>query len=465
MNMTTLVDVSLTDGQTSAWNGAADTAMLLGTMNSLGHARLDAIEVLSPAVIAQCIKRDENPLQRVAALRERANGTPLRATVNLLPARGYIDVLAGETLDTWLRLLAKSGISEVVLIDPQLDLSRLGDAVQKAQAHGLTAIAALPYMDDHEHSNAWYATCAAQLAQTGAQRIMLRDEAGLLHVDRLPDLLAALHSGVDGKPLDLHTRCHTGLGPQVALEAIRIGIDRLDAALPVVANGASTPSLPLLIRSAALLELPLQSPDQGRLNEAQAQLAAVADQEGFAESVPWAFDLSPYEHQLPGEIAAQALQALRERGRLADLFEFSRECTRIRQELGQPPMLQPFASAIARQALEHLDGTPRFATLQPALRRWLQGCYGPIDTSLISVQQRIGAVANPDRPIHRPASEEALAARICGCPALPPVQKLHYEMRTPEQALTHGLLQRWPDYTVLSVTGPGLSIHLEHSKG
>lgn len=465
MSMTTLVDVSLSDGQTAAWGGAAGTAMLLGTMNALGQARLAAIEVLNPSVIAQCISREENPLQRVAALRERANGTPLRATVNLLPAHGHIDVLAGEALDTWLRLLAKSGISEVVLIDPLLDLSRLGNAVQKAQTNGLTVIVALPYVDDPEHCDAYYSACAARLVLTGAQRIMLRDEAGLLHVDRLPGLLSALRSGVDGKPLDLHTRCHTGLGPQVALEAIRLGIDRLDAALPAVANGASTPSLALLVRSAALLELPLQNPDQDRIKEAQAQLAAVGDQEGFAESLPWAFDLAPYEHQLPGEIAAEAIQALRERGRLADLFEFSHECTRIRQELGQPPMLQPFAQAIARQALEHLDASPRYATLQPTLRRWLQGCYGPIDTSLTHLQKRIGAVAKPCRPINVPATEEALAALVCGCPALPPLQKLHYEVRSPEQALTQGLLQRWPNYTVLSVTGPGLSIHLEHSKG
>jgi oxaloacetate decarboxylase alpha subunit len=465
MSMTTLVDVSLSDGQTAAWGGAASTAMMLGTMNSLGHARLAAIEVLSPAVIAQCLSRGESPLQHIAALRERANGTPLRATVNLLPAHGFIDVLTGEALNTWLRLLARSGISEVVLIDPQLDLSRLGSAVQKAQANGLTAIAALPYVDDPEHCDAYYSACAARLVLTGAQRIMLRDEAGLLHVDRLPGLLTALRSGLEGTPLDLHTRCHTGLGPQVALEAIRLGIDRLDAALPAVANGASVPSLPLLARSAALLELPLHTPDQDRIKAAEAQLGAVADQEGFPENLPWAFDLPPYEHQLPGEISAEAMHALRERGRLADLFEFSRECTRIRQELGNPPMLQPFAQAIARQALEHLDASPRYATLQPALRRWLQGCYGPIDTSLTSLQQRIGAVRNPCRPINVPANEEALAALICGCAALPPLQKLHYEVRSPEQALTQGLLQRWPDYTVLSVTGPGLSIHLEHSKG
>jgi oxaloacetate decarboxylase alpha subunit len=465
MSMTTLVDVSLSDGQTAAWGGAPGTAMLLGAMNSLGHARLAAIEVLSPAVIAQCLGRGENPLQRVIAMRERAHGTPLRATVNLLPAQGAIDVLAGEALNGWLRVLARSGISEVVLIDPLLDFQRLGNAVQLALANGLTATAALPYVDDHQHGNAHYSACAAQLVQAGAQRIMLRDEAGLLHGDRLPGLLAALRSGADGTPLDLHTRCHTGLGPQVALEAIRLGIDRLDVALPCVANGASTPSLALLIRSAALLQLPLQTPDQARVEEAQAQLAGVADQEGFAENQPWAFDLAPFEHQLPGEIAAEAMQALRDRARLADLFEYSRECTRIRQELGNPPMLQPFARAIAHQALEHLDASPRYATLQPTLRRWLQGCYGPIDTSLNSLQQRIGAVAHPGRGIDVPACDEALAALVCGCPALPPLHSLHYEVRTPEQALTLGLLQRWPDYTVLSVTGPGLSIHLEHSKG
>lgn len=465
MSMTTLVDVSLSDGQTAAWGGAPGTAMLLGAMNSLGHARLAAIEVLSPAVIAQCLGRGENPLQRVIAMRERAHGTPLRATVNLLPAQGAIDVLAGEALNGWLRVLARSGISEVVLIDPQLDFQRLGNAVQLALANGLTATAALPYVDDHQHGNAHYSACAAQLVQAGAQRIMLRDEAGLLHGDRLPGLLAALRSGADGTPLDLHTRCHTGLGPQVALEAIRLGIDRLDAALPCVANGASVPSLARLISSAALLQLPLQTPDQARVEEAQAQLAGVADQEGFAENQPWAFDLAPFEHQLPGEIAAEAMQALRDRARLADLFEYSRECTRIRQELGNPPMLQPFARAIAHQALEHLDASPRYATLQPTLRRWLQGCYGPIDTSLNSLQQRIGAVAHPGRGIDVPACDEALAALVCGCPALPPLHSLHYEVRTPEQALTLGLLQRWPDYTVLSVTGPGLSIHLEHSKG
>jgi oxaloacetate decarboxylase alpha subunit len=464
MSMTTLVDVSLSDGQTAVWNGAANSAMLLGTMNALGHARLAAIDVMSSAVIAQCLSRQENPLQRIAALRERANGTPLRATVNLLPAHGYIDVLSGEALDTWLRVLARHGISEVVLIDPQLDFQRLDSAVHMALANGLNVTAALPYVDADDHSNARYSAAAARLAKSGAQRIMLRDEAGLLHVDRLPGLLSALRDGANGTPLDLHTRCHTGLGPQVALEAIRLGIERLDAALPCVANGASTPALSLLVRSAALLELPLQAPNADRIKEAEAQFADVADQQGFCESQPWAFDLAPYEHQLPAEIAADTLQALRSRGRLADLFEFARECTRIRQELGHPPMLQPFAQAIARQALEHLDCAPRYATLQPPLRRWLQGCYGSIETSLACLQQRIGAVATPCRPIP-PSTEEALVALICGCPVLPPFHKLEYEIRTPEQALTQGLLQRWPNYTVLSVTGPGLSIHLEHSKG
>lgn len=464
MNRTTLVDVSFSDGQTAVWEGAASTAMLLATMNAMGHARLAAIDVLSPAVIAQCVQRQESPLQRVAALRERAQGTPLRATVNLLPSHGHLDVLEGDTLHTWLRLLAQLGISEVVLIDPQLDYQRLDSAAHLAQANGLTTTLALPYVDDFEHNNDFYASAAARLVCIGAQRVMLRDEAGLLHVERLPGLLSALRSGLDGTPLDLHTRCHTGLGPQVALEAIRLGIDRLDSALPCVANGASTPSVASLVRAAALLELPLQAPDQDRIQEAETLLSAVADQQGFPQSQPWAFDLAPYQHQLPGEIAAEVMHTLRQRGRTAELFEFSHECTRIRQELGQPPLLPPFAQAIARQALEHLGVRPRYATLQPVLRRWLQGCYGPVDTSLLSVQQRIGAVPTSCRALHC-SDVEALAALVCGCAQLPPFEKLHYTLCTPEQALTQGLLQRWGDFSVLKVTGPGLSIHLEHQKG
>ena len=96
----------------------------------------------------------------------------------------------------------------------------------------------------------------------------------------------------------------------------------------------------------------------------------------------------------------------------------------------------------------------------------LRTAMADIATSVIGIQGDPARfeIGGPE-VVLGPRSDEALAALIGGCHALPAQQALHYEIRTPEQALTAGLLQRWPNYSVLSVAGPGLSIHLEHSKG
>lgn len=460
------VDISFTDGQSAAWGGALGTSMLLEAAGSLAGAGLAAIEALSPAVIRQSLARGEHPLQRLDALRERAGATPLRAVVNLLPEHGRFDLLDGDLLDAWLRLLARHGIAEVVLVDPLMDMSRLARALRSARQTGLVAVATVPYAEDPSCDEARLAEQAECLAAAGAARVMLRDEAGLLHVDRLATLVPALHAALGATPLDLHTRCHTGLGPQVALEAVRIGVARIDTALACVANGASAPSLPLLLRSAALLGLAVQAPERDRVARADALLGAVADQEGFAASLPWAFDLAPYAHQLPGEVAAEAMQALRQRGRWAGLHAFAHECERVRRDVGAP-MLQPFARAIALQALAHLDGAPPYATLQPALRRTVQGVYGELEAIDEALRLRVGRLAAPRPAPPPPDGDDALLALVAGIApsAVPPRQALRHEALVPEQALVRGLLQRWSSYAALAVTGPGLAIRLEHSKG
>jgi oxaloacetate decarboxylase alpha subunit len=430
MSNTVFVDVSFTDGQTAAWGGALGAAMLLEPMGRLASAGMAAIEVLSPAVIAQCLARGEHPLQRLRALRERAGVTPLRVALNLLPDHGRCDVLGGEVLKAWLALLARLGASEALIIDPLLDPERLKEALRFSRDAGLTATAALPYCEDADCDDSYYASQAAQLVVIGASRVMLRDEAGLLHVDRVATLIPALRAALGDVPLDLHTRCQTGLGPQVVLEAVRLRVHRIDSALPCVAN---------------------------------ARLAAVGDQEGLPQSLPWAFDLAPYVHQLPGEVAAEAMQWLRRRP--ADLHTFAHECGRIRHDLGSPPMLQPFARGIAVQALAHVDGEPRYATLQPGLRRLLQGIYGTVVPRRIDLRQRVGSLAAPRVLNSVPDNDDALLAQVGGIePGVPSAwqSSLHYESLTPELALAKGLLHRWASYAKLSARGPNLSISLEH---
>ncbi|WP_406229947.1 hypothetical protein [Nocardia sp. NBC_01009] len=469
----TFTDTSLTDGQTVVWSGALDNRMLLSPAGALSSSGLAAVEVLSPAVLDQCLARDEHPLQRVELACRNYGSIPLRATVNLLTGHGRpgADVLGPTTVYAWLSALATAGLQQVVLLDPLLDLARLKPALGSATTAGLTAIAALPYTADDGMSDEIYAQRAESLVAAGAARVMLRDESGVLTPDRAHTLLPALVSALGSTPLDLHTRCHTALGTVVALEAGRLGVSSIDTTLPSVANGASLPSLPSLIRVLQHDQDFQDLPDLDSLLSADTVLAEIADQEGFPAAAPWSFDLATYVHQLPGEVAADVRSALRERGRWADLHEFAAECAVVRREMGSPPMVAPFARAIAEQAMCHFDGEQRYESLRPVLRRLLQGVYGTADGDLrTDLQERVGLVLSPEAS--SPAveadlgtDEEVLIAWVAGVTVATVPRRVNavrpYETLTPYESLARGLLDRAGRYATLSVHAPGVRIHLQ----
>lgn len=464
-------DASFTDGHAAVWGQALTTPMLLAAIDPLARAGLAAIEVLGPSEVDACIARGENPLQRVALARRRCPDVPLRATVNLLTAHGRarVDVLGHGLLAAWLRELAAAGIAQVVLLDAMQDQQRMFEAVRDAVAAGLVPIAALPYVADADLDDADYARRAHALAGTGARRVMLRDESGVLAPDRARTLLPALCTALAGVPLDLHTRCHTALGPWLAIEAASLGVEGIDTALPCVANGASLPALPLLLRSLARLDVRLDgAPSPQALAAANERLVAIADQEGFPGALPWVFDLAPYAHQLPGEVAAQCMAQLREEGQWARLHAFAAECAAVRADMGSPPMVAPFAQAIAQQAMRHFRGEPRYQTLRPVLRRLLQGIYGaPPGPLHAGLQARVGRFEPAQAAAEAsPASPQAVLARVAGVdaqevPGYAPVDALHYESVTPGVALARGLLQRAPRYAQLSASGAGIDVRLQ----
>jgi oxaloacetate decarboxylase (Na+ extruding) subunit alpha len=475
-------DVSLTDGQSARWGGAMTTPMMLAVATRLAATGPAAIEIASPATLQQCVARGEDPWQRIDLLRDRCHGVALRATIALLTEHGKrgADVISTEVATLWLRELAQRGVSEIVLLDPLVAIERIAPVLKAAKALGLTTIAALQFAQDPTHSDENLRAQAAALAKAGANRVMLRDEAGLLTADRLASLLPALRTGLGTTPLDLHLRCQTALGPMVALEAVRIGIDGLDTAFAPLANGASVPALGTLLKSLRLLAgTPIAEQRLHAVGEADRLLAELADRHGFGPAHAWVFDLAPYVHQLPGEVAAQSMRRLAALGLAHKLHAFANECARVRSEIGTPPMLAPFARPIAEQALLHLQGTPRYAEIRPGVRRALQQVHsvasGAIDTRLA---QRVGALPNTPattlaalRASHPGASDAALViAQTCGvapeaAPAPALADALRYVAATPADALLAGLTARAARYAQLGVQGPGVAIQLQGTEG
>ncbi len=476
-----ITDVSLTDGQSARWGGALTTPMALAVASRLAAARPAAIEVASSAMLQQCVARGEDPWQRIELLRERCPGTTLRASISLLTEHGRrgADVISTDVAALWLRELQAGGVSEVVLIEPLLALDRIAAVLQKARNLGLTAIAALPFIP--QHSDAELRAQASNLAKAGATRVMLRDEAGLLTVDRLTTVLPALRAGLGSTPLDLHLRCQTALGPMVAIEAVRLGIDGLDTAFAPLANGPSVPALGTLLKSLRLLGLgtPASAQDRHAVGQADKLLAEVADRHGFAQARAWVFDLAPYVHQLPGDVAAQAMRRLSELGLTHKLHAFANECARVRSEVGAPPMLAPFARPIAEQALRHLQDGFRYAEIRPGVRRALQQVHGAATGAVdAGLARRVGALPQtPSMPVaalkakHPHASDAALVlSQACGVapdalPAPAASDALRYIATTPADALLAGLTARAARYAQLDVHGPGVAIQLQGTEG
>lgn len=472
-------DVSLTDGQSARWAGAMATPMMLAVAARLAAARPASIEVASSATLQQCLARGEDPWQRIELLRERCAGVALRATVALLTEHGKrgADVISTEVATLWLRELARRGVSEIVLIDPLVEIARIAPVLREAKALDLTMIAALPFAPETTRSDEDLRAQARALAEAGATRVMLRDEAGLLTTDRLATLLPALRAGLGTTPLDLHLHCQTALGPIVALEAMRIGIDGLDTAFGPLANGASVPALGTLLKSSRMLNLGSSTSEQTlhAVTEAERALAELTDRHGFAPGRAWVFDLAPYAHQLPGEVAAHYMQCLATAGLHRKLHAFANECARVRSDIGAPPMLTPFARPIAEQALLHLQGAPRYAEIRPGVRRIVQQVYGAmpgaVDTRLA---QRVGAVPKTPassiaslRTMYPEANDAALVlAQTCGVApdtvsAPASREALRYVPTTPTDALLAGLTARAARYAQLGVQGPGVSIQLQ----
>jgi oxaloacetate decarboxylase alpha subunit len=425
------------------------------------------------------VARGENPWLRIELLRERCPGIVLRAAVALLTEHGKrgADMISTEVATLWLRELAQRGVSEIVLIDPMVAIERIAPVLKEAKALDLTTIATLPLTQESTRSDDDLRSQAAALARIGATRLMLRDEAGLLTADRLTTLLPALRAGLGATPLDLHLRCQTALGPMVALEAVRIGVDGLDTAFAPLANGASVPALGTLLKSLRMLSLgtSISEQDLYAVSEADRLLAELADRHGFGPAQAWVFDLAPYAHQLPGEVAAQFMQRLAALRLAHKLHSFANECARVRSDIGAPPMLTPFARPIAEQALLHLQGTPRYAEIRPGVRRALQQVHGTTSGAVDArLAQRVGALPKKLAPsvaslraVDPEASDAALVlGQICGVapeavPAPASPETLRYVATTPADALLAGLTARAARYALLSVQGPGVAIQLQ----
>ena len=379
------VDTTLRDGQASLWAENMRTGMMLLVAERLDNAGFQAIEVIASSHIKKCVRElREDPFERVRLLAQKITKTPLRAlgSARISP----FELTPDAVLDLWYERLFASGIRQLRVMDPANDSANWRRSMARARRIGLATILNLTYSVSPKHSDEYYPRKAAEAAALAPDVICLKDPGGLLTPERTASLVRVIQQRSPGIPFDLHAHCTTGLGPLCALEAIKLGAEIVDTAVPPLANASSNPSVFNIARNARALGY-ATAIDEETLLPAARDLDFIAKRENFPLGTPAEYDYSQYVHQVPGGMISNLRHQLKNLGMLERLNEVLEEVVQVRADLGYPIMVTPFSQFVGSQAAINIIRGERYAevtdqVIQYALGHWGKEAASEVDPNV-----------------------------------------------------------------------------------
>ncbi|MDE3078378.1 MAG: hypothetical protein KGJ86_23380, partial [Chloroflexota bacterium] len=268
---------------------------------------------------------------------------------------------------------------------------------------GYQVAIALSYSLSPRHTDEYYAQKTREALKFKPDAIYLKDQCGLLTVDRIRTLVPAIVQNAGGVPLELHSHCTTGLAPLVYLEAMQLGIRTLHTGIPPLADGSAQPSVFNVANNARLLGYEPVI-DEEALGPVSERLTAIAQLENLPIGAPLQYDYAQYIHQVPGGVISNLryqLAGLRLQDRLEDVLN---ESVEVRKELGYPIMITPFSQFVATQAAINVATGERYKHVIDELILFAQGEFTE-DSGYLVMDQNL-----KDRLLGMPRAKE-LAAR------------------------------------------------------
>jgi oxaloacetate decarboxylase alpha subunit len=165
------------------------------------------------------------------------------------------------------------------------------------------------------------------------------------------------------------------------LRAVEHGADVIHTATSTLANGVSHAPTERVV--ANLRRRGYGVPvDLAPVREVAERLAYIAAKEDKPVGTPNEYDEFHFLHQCPGGMVsnlAYQLQTVGLQGRLEEILE---EAWLVREDLGYPIVVSPFAQYIVTQAVLNVmgrdQGKPRYEVVPDELRLYVRGGYGEI---------------------------------------------------------------------------------------
>jgi oxaloacetate decarboxylase (Na+ extruding) subunit alpha len=482
-----LVETSLRDGNQSLWGATGiDTAMTLTIAPVMDRVGFKAIDFTTSTHMGVAVRyKREDPWERIRLMAEATPNTPLQFMSTGFRFIAW-DTASPEFMELAFRTLARNGIRRFCLADPMNDVdAQIASARMVKQVGGEFVIAALVYTLSPIHDDAHYVAAARRLAACAdVDALYIKDPGGLLMPQRARTLIPAITAVIGAKKLELHAHCTIGLAELAYMEAPDYGVSALQCASGAAADGNSNPPSERVVENLRALGHRVDI-DDAALAEVGSYFTRLAAAEGLPAGQPMSFDARYLRHQLPGGVVGTMRRHLGD-ARLSHMEgAVIAELGRVREELGWPIVMTPFAQMILTLAVMNVTGKERYAVLPDEVVRYALGRFGrpniPIDagvmdrimalprTKEILAEPPMATVAELRRKLGAQLSDEELLLRatmpanlIDAMQANGVAPREYDPAMRPVMKLIRELCAR-RDLTDIVIDKPGFRLHLQGS--
>lgn len=480
-----LVETSLRDGNQCLWAAlGVDTARTLSIAPVLERVGFKAIDFTTSTHMGVAVRyKQEDPWERIRLMKQAMPTTPLQFLSTGFRFIAW-ETASPDFMALAFRTLMKNGIGRFALADPMNDADANVEVARMIKRDGdAYVIGALVFTLSPIHDDTHYAAAAAKMAASpDIDAIYIKDPGGLLSPARARTLIPAVLAVMGGKPLELHAHCTIGLGEQSYYEAAGLGVETLQGASGGLGDGTSNPPLERVVANLRALGHSVDIDDEA-LAEAGRYFTALAQAEGLPTGAPMPFDAAYLQHQLPGGMVGTMRRHLADH-RVSHLEgAVVEELGQVREELGWPIVMTPFAQMVMTQAVMNVTGRERYAVIPDEVIRYALGKFGrpnqpiapevldrimalprtkeldaePGMADLATLRQRIGPTLSDEEFLLRATMP---AGQVDAMKAAGPASRVYDPTLRPAMDLIRELLAR-TDVTRISVEKAGFKLELE----
>lgn len=371
-----LIDVTLRDAHQCLWSTRMTTPQMYPALADIDAAGYSYINILGGAVFDVMVRfLREDPWRRMEFLSKQLN-TPTDALTRGQSIYTF-ELFPDDVVALNIELLAQSGVKVLTVYDALNDNRNIESSVKVGKKNGMLINAMLTYALSPVHDDAYFVARTHELVKLAVDFISVKDPTGLLTPERAATLFPAIASAAKGIPIKLHSHCQSGLAPLVYEEAIKAGFAYGYVATDCLANGASLPSV-LDVYASAQKFGRAPKMNQTALQKVDEYFDWICSRDNFSRGVKASYDPALYQHQIPGGMISNLHAQLATMGISHRVTEILEETARVREDLGYPILVSPFAQYIVTQAVLNVMQGERYKTIPDEIKLYLKGHYGKL---------------------------------------------------------------------------------------